>query len=570
MIKRSPLSICSSRRKVVVMHIKKIIIENFKCFEGKFTLELNRHLNILVGDNEAGKSTILEAIHLALSGWIYGRYLGTELTQALFNNKVIKAFLDSLLTDSPLMPPHIMIELFFDMEANDAIKALFEGNGNSLKEKECGIQFNIAFNEKYQNEYNLLVSGEDRLESLPIEYYEFSWVSFARDDKVTPRTMPFKSALIDSSNSRYQNGSDMYISRIIRDLLTDEHIVNVAQAHRKLKDSFADHKAVKAINEELQQKHISDKKVELSVDVSTRTAWETSLTTYLDNVPFNYSGRGEQCLVKTKLALSHKKTEQANILLLEEPENHLSHAKLNKLICHIKDEHNEKQIIVSTHSSFVANKLGLGSLILLNYDKATLKRSEVRITDLTDSTKAYFEKLSGYDTLRLILCRKAILVEGPSDELLIQKVFIKKYGKLPIEDEVDVISVGTSFLRFLEIAKKIKKPVAVVTDNDGNFETKVEKKYENYKDVASIKIFADTRDELHTLEPQIADANKDQLDVLRDVLDVTATGCPDQQAISDYMEGKKTESALKIFDTDKDVKYPKYILDAVEWEYVQE
>jgi len=42
---------------------------------------------------------------------------------------------------------------------------------------------------------------------------------------------------------------------------------------------------------------------------------------------------------------------------------------------------------------------------------------------------------------------------------------------LPIEDEVDVISVGNSFLRFLEIAEKIKKSVVVVTDNDGNVES---------------------------------------------------------------------------------------------------
>ena len=45
------------------MHIAKITIENFKCFEGRFSLGLNEGKNILVGNNEAGKSTILEAIH---------------------------------------------------------------------------------------------------------------------------------------------------------------------------------------------------------------------------------------------------------------------------------------------------------------------------------------------------------------------------------------------------------------------------------------------------------------------------------------------------------------------------
>lgn len=552
------------------MFIKEIIIENFKCFEGRFPLEFNNGLNILVGDNEAGKSTILEAIHLALSGWIYGKYLRTELTQSLFNNKVIDNYLVSLKSDNPLPPPYILIELFFEIE-DDSLKAVFEGNGNSLKQKACGIQFKISFNEKYQGEYSILLEHSDETSSLPIEYYDFSWSSFARDDRLTPKTIPFKSALIDSVNNRYQNGSDVYISRIIRDLLSDEHKVKISQAHRKLRDSFSKDDVIIEVNEEIKQKEISNKKVELSVDLSTKSAWETSLITYLDDIPFNFIGRGEQCLVKTKLALSHKKSQEANILLLEEPENHLSYSKLNKLINYIKSSHEEKQIIISTHNSFVANKLGLGSLILLNTDKATNKRNEIRITDLDEKTKKYFEKLAGYDTLRLILCRKAILVEGPSDELIVQKSYINQNdGKLPIEDEVDVISVGMSFLRFLEIAKKIKKPVVVVTDNDGDYKNKVKKKYEDYKECTTIKICADSNNNFPTLEPQIVEANKDQLDTLRGILGISVESYPGKDSVIKYMTEHKTDCALKIFDTDEKIKFPQYILDAISWKYEQE
>jgi putative ATP-dependent endonuclease of OLD family len=478
-----------------------------------------------------------------------------------------------------LAPPHILIELFFEID-NDSLKATFEGNGNSLKQKACGIQFKIALNEKFQGEYDILLENSDEINSLPIEYYDFSWSSFARDDRLTPKTIPFKSALIDSANTRYQNGSDVYVSRIIRDFLSDEHKVKISQAHRKLKDSFAENEVIKQVNKEIEQKKISDKKVELSVDMSTKTAWETSITTYLDDIPFSYIGRGEQCLVKTKLALSHKKSQVANILLLEEPENHLSHAKLNKLLKHIKDSHEEKQIIVSTHSSFVANKLGLGSLILLNIDKMTNKRNETRITDLDEGTKKYFEKLAGFDTLRLILCRKAILVEGPSDELIAQKAYLcQKNEKLPIEDEVDVISVGTSFLRFLEIAEKIKKPVAVITDNDGNVEA-VKKKYENYlgeKAKDYIKICFDEEIDsgdleignkkfnYNTLEPKLLKVNK-----LQKLNEIFGTTCADIDDMHRYMKENKTDCALKIFDTDKDIKFPQYILDAINWEYEQE
>ena len=96
-----------------MIHISKVSIENFKCFEGNFTLSLNKGLNIFVGDNEVGKSTILEAINLALSGWIYGKYLGSELTQALFNTYSVAEYIESLTTSSPLSPPALVIELFF-------------------------------------------------------------------------------------------------------------------------------------------------------------------------------------------------------------------------------------------------------------------------------------------------------------------------------------------------------------------------------------------------------------------------------------------------------------------------
>ena len=62
------------------MRIKKIYIKNFKSFR-KLELDLNFGVNILVGNNEAGKSTILEAIHLALTGLLNGKYLKNDLAE---------------------------------------------------------------------------------------------------------------------------------------------------------------------------------------------------------------------------------------------------------------------------------------------------------------------------------------------------------------------------------------------------------------------------------------------------------------------------------------------------------
>jgi putative ATP-dependent endonuclease of OLD family len=548
------------------MYVAKVNIENFKCYKGKFSLKLNQGANILVGNNEAGKSTILEAIHLALTGILNGRYLKNELSQYLFNREIDRTYIASLNTQSPLPPPYILIEIFLAGEECPTL-ALLKGNDNSDKSNDdCGVLFRIEFDEQYQSEYEELVKAGG-IKTIPIEYYKVTWRSFARD-AITARSIPVKSALIDSASVRVQNGSDVYISRIIRETLEDKERVEISQAHRQMKETFMDTPSVKAINSKITAgANITDKEVKISVDLSTQNAWEMSLMTYLDEIPFHYVGKGEQSIVKTNLALSHKKSQEANIILLEEPENHLSHSKLNELIKKITSNLENKQIIVSTHSSFVANKLGLDHLILLNDLKST------RLNELSDDTKEFFSKLAGYDTLRMILCKKAILVEGDSDELIVQKAYrLNNHGKLPIEDGIDVISVGTSFLRFLEIAQKINKTVAVVTDNDGNVYA-VKNKYADYLgdkkkpniiicfdenvDTGSLMI-GDKKFNYNTLEPKLLKETG------RDTLNrVFSTDYASDDDLHKFMKGKKTDCALKIFDTNETIKFPQYILDAI-------
>jgi len=544
--------------------IKKIKIENFKGFEGIFELDLKDGLNILVGNNEAGKSTILEAIHLALTGLINGKYLNTELTQYLFNNAVVKRYIDSISNGSPISPPYVKIEIFF---SNEEDLPLFIGNGNTEKSNACGISLAIEFDEKYKDEYEALLKIGS-IKTLPMEYYESKWSTFARKD-ITTKSIPVKSALIDSVSTRYQNGSDVYISRIVRNILESEEIVEISQAHRQMRENFMGAAAIKNINSKLQEKaEISDKKIELSVELLSKNAWEGSLMTYLDEVPFHYIGKGEQCVVKTKLAFSDKRTKEAPIVLMEEPENHLTYARLNQLINYVKKECENRQVIISTHSGFVANKLGLSNLVLLN------EKRTIRLTDLNDDTWGFFEKAAGYDTLRMLLSQKSILVEGASDELIIQRAYMDNHnGRLPIEDGIDVISVGTAFLRFLEIAEKICKCITVITDNDGDIPA-LEKKYTNYignQKKANILIsfdcnyyrgdlkIGDTPYNYNTIENLVFLSNG--LERMNAILGTTYAT---EDELRKFMKQNKTECALRIFGTIEQVKFPKYITNVVD------
>lgn len=544
--------------------VEKIIIQNFKSYKGRFELKLNEGLNIIVGDNEAGKSTILEAINLALTGQLNGRYLKNDLSQYLFNIDTIEEYCNSLKTSDPLSLPSILIELYFKDYPT------FKGTNNSEKSDKCGLYFSIEFDENYNDAYKKMCSSEE-ISTLPIEYYKIVWKSFSFDSLI-PRQIPLKSSFINSSETRFSNGSDIYLSRIIKDSLEDDQKIDLAQCYRRMVEIFAGEDAVKAINDKIaEQTEISSKPIELSVEITSTTAWEKILTTYLDRVPFQQIGRGEQCIVKTNLALTHKRSTVANMILIEEPENHLSHSNLNRLLAYIKNKCEGKQIIITTHSSFVANKLGLEDLILINNKKT------ISLKDLHKDTHDFFSKLPGYDTLRLLLSEKAILVEGDCDELVIQKIYLNQYsGRLPIEDGIDVISVGLSYKRFLEIAKKIDKKVAAVRDNDG----KIQSIQENDKDYLKGNndtqiVFYDSTEHKYqgkietynynTLEPCLLRANS--IETLNYILD---KAFKTEDELLSYMKNNKTDCALKIFDTKIPFNPPKYIEQAIEFIHEKE
>jgi len=545
--------------------IEKVKIENFKCIKGIFLLDLKSGINILVGNNEAGKSTILEAIHLALSGIFRGKPIRGNLTQYLFNYEVVNQYLESMNNGTPIDAPYILIELYMN-----GAHPVLEGDKFSEKTvtgKVSGIGLKIALDEKYKEEYESLVNTGD-LASLPIEYYDVEWYSFARK-ALTTRSIPIKSSFIDVGFSKFQNGSDVYISRIVQNILDTEEKTKVAQAYRKVKETFSQDPSIAHINSKITGiSKLSDKEIELTVDLGSRSTWDGSLITQLDNIPFDFIGKGEQAVVKTDLALSNKKTESSSVILIEEPECHISHTRLNQLLKSIKDSYKDKQIIISTHSSFVSNKLGLDNLILLNQQKTT------RFDEL--EAKDFFEKVSGYDTLRLILCKKAILVEGDSDELILQRAYIDNHdGKLPIEDGVDIISVGTSFLRFLEIAERLDMPVRVATDNDGDIEA-LEKKYDEYigkNKKNNIEICYDKNEytgtlmlgkekkkpfNYNTLEPILLRANS-----IKAFNAIFNTNYATEDELHKYMKANKTDCALKIFLFDRKIEYPKYIMEAI-------
>ena len=529
------------------MSITRIIVSNYRCLKSADVM-LNSGLNIIVGNNECGKSTLLEAIHLALSGQLNGRPIQAELHPHLFNAETVAHYIAALVAKVPAAPPAILIEIYF---VDDPGLAKLKGTNNTVGADVPGIALSIEFNQEYAEEFKTYVADPKLIRTLPIEYYIVRWRSFA-DNEITARTIPVKPAFIDASTIRNNLAASRYVVDIIRDSLSKGQKVDLALSYRMMKDAFMDNAKVKAVNEALAKKKgdISDKALTVSLDTSSRASWETGVMPHLDDVPLTLVGKGEQNAVKIKLAM--ESSADSHLILIEEPENHLSFAYLNELINHIAERQGTRQLVLTTHSSFVLNKLGVESVILFHRGLST------RLNALTAETQDYFMRLPGHDTLRLILAKRSILVEGPSDELIVQAAFRKRHGKMPLEMGVDVISVNSlAFKRFLELAVLLDLPAAVVTDNDRDVAA-LKAKYADYLGKPNITIYYDADEAFPTLEPQLLKANGRP--VIEKILGRAFASDADLLA---YMKNNKADTALTFFTTTEPWTAPGYIDSAV-------
>lgn len=529
--------------------ITKVAIRNYRVFR-ELDVELAPGMNVVVGNNDAGKSTLIEAITLCLTGRVNGRPLVQEFTPYFVNLAATSEYVVALADGGSPPPPDVVIDVF--LQPSDQTEIL-RGTNNLYAEDACGVRIQAVLSPDFADEYAAFVAQPDDVTLVPTEYYRIDWLGFS-GNAITARSVPTVSSVIDPSTIRLQTGVDQHLQQILRTYLDPNERVELSRQYRSLREAFTGGPAVQQINERLKRDNaeLTDRVFSLSMDLTRRSTWESGVAAHLDDVPFPLVGKGEQNAVKTVLAIG-RRADAAHVVLVEEPETHLSFSALRRLMSRVQTLCEGKQLVVATHSTFVLNKLGLENLILLGPGGA------IRITDVPSETTDYFRKLAGFDTLRLVLADAAILVEGPSDELLVQRAWCDARGRLPLDDGVDVISVGLSHKRFLDLALRLRRRVWVVTDNDGKTRDQLEARFADYLGEDFITLHTGDDPEIRTLEPQVVHAN--ELDDLNRVFGRTFST---KQEVIDYMLADKAGAALTIFESEHRLTMPEYIAEILD------
>nr|WP_159620302.1 TOPRIM nucleotidyl transferase/hydrolase domain-containing protein [Arthrobacter zhaoguopingii] len=534
--------------------IARVRIRGYRKFK---TLDFRPHPmgNVIVGNNQAGKSTLLEAIGMAVTGRVNGRTVSEELNPYWFHAQTVAEYLAARARGEGPPPPEIFIEVTL-RDRSEFAPLIGADDLEKPSDHAPGVRLRIRLNPEYRDEFDAYVAQEGT-KLLPTEYFSTDWRSF-QGNHLTQRPRALAVAVIDSRTVRSTAGIDYHLRQVIGDNLTDEEHATVSAAFRRVKENMtAEHlgdvNAKLAVGDEL----LDGGHVALAMDHSSRTSWDSSVIPHVDGIPFLLAGHGQQAVTKIVLAM-RRHTNAAGAVMIEEPENHLSHSNLNVLLDRIDTlSHDDQQVFVATHSSFVLNRLGLDRLQLVS-------NGDVRpFVDLPRDTVDYFRKLPGFDTLRLVLAQRVVLVEGPSDELLFERFYRDRWRRRPMDDGIEVFSMrGLSHRRFLELAKLVGKRCVILSDNDGRSQTEINDIRTDLGDLLNedrVLLFGDGAGG-RTLEPQVLNVN--EADTLRTIL-----GTP-RANLETWMGNNKTDAALKIFSAQTTITPPPYFVDALKFIHV--
>ena len=521
-------------------YIKRLSIEGFKKFSS-LEVDFNEHMNILVGENEAGKSTILDALRTVLNQQY--RTSDKAILRDLFNAEMVATFQAN---PSIKTLPRIAIEVELELDPKQRNAEYFHGEVYGKRKpqvEKCGIRFECRFDEEI---------GEGLDESIregkiPYEYYALTWMTFAnRPYQMVKRPVNFIS--IDTTN----NGTSASFNYYNKALFASKYDEGI---RTKAKNSF---------REQLDQAFESiglpeiDEKRKFGVD-GKKVILEAILSVYEDSIPLENRGSGMESLIKTKIALDKK--SGLDVILMEEPENHLSFSTLQKMLQEISEKQETSQIIVATHSNMIASRLNLNNVLWITDEGAK------SLSAVDSEVAKFFVKADDNAFLQLLLAKKVVLVEGATEFLLVPYFYKKMTGRTLEDDEVTVISCnGISYGKYLAIAESTNKKIAVITDNDGK-QNRIDDA-STFNNAHSLQhIFMASEVKGWTWEACIYELNQAKLDALIDVqlgakyLFHEKEYCP----VLGKMLNNKVDVAYSMLTSGEDFEPPQYVKDAITW-----
>ena len=434
------------------MWLRELQIRNFRKIDA-LTVSFPRGLTVLVGENNSGKTTIIDALRLIL-------FSSRDHDSLWLSEDDFRAETD-----------HAPIEIscrFTGLEDEDEVhfqECLVDiGDGKFEMQVNAYVEFNET-----TNRCNVKMwGGETEGGSLPLNHY---------DRLATIYLQPLR-----DPERGLRPGQHSQVSRLV-DSLTKE-------------DQRADFETIaKAANEKIRVlKPVEDAKGDINAQMAAIAGSELTQKTELiftdptfrriiaglhpeiEGLPFALNGLGYNNLIFTSATLGTLQRSQQfsfRSILVEEPEAHL-HPQLQMLLLrHLaevasKHEGNEVQVIASSHSPILASQAPIDSVVSVHEVEGEVSAISVCSIAIDDKIKKKLQRYLDATRGELFFARRILMVEGIAEALLLAALAEISGANLK-ESAVTVLNAdGINFNAFIPLfgVEGLGVPVVILTDGD--------------------------------------------------------------------------------------------------------
>lgn len=457
------------------MYISELKLWNFRKYgdsssfdisKPNLVLKFNKGINVLVGENDSGKTAIIDAIKLVLKTQDYEWVRVTE--KDFFNNS-----------------NRFRIELQFDDLSDDEAKNFIEWLCyKTIKDEQnqdkavvyLRLIYDITRNEEKIFPSDVCAGADEKgypLTAEAKEYLKTTYLKPLRDAEaeLTPGRYSRLSNILFSSDTFKKGSRENSLTKKI-----DEFNVFVNDFFEKSENEGNE---IKVIIDEFLNSFIENS------NKSDFTFSQKDLRNILSKIELGLKdiinpglGSLNRLYMATELLnLKRNSWNGVKLCLVEELEAHLHPQAQMKVINKLLQcsENDNIQFILTSHSPNLTSKLPIENLIYCH--KESCYPMGKKITNLDEDDYKYLQKFLDVTKSNLFFAKGLIFVEGWSEEIFLPSFakVLKNNGIITkdlTEAGVSIINVGNlAFLRYAKIFQRkdntvIDLPISIITDSD--------------------------------------------------------------------------------------------------------
>ncbi|MET1173870.1 ATP-dependent nuclease [Paenibacillus amylolyticus] len=470
------------------VRIKEVRIRNFRSLE---SVDISFTDNcILIGANNAGKTSFLQAIQIAFVGSrkINGEDIFIKTGELLPRDR--KAIIDVLITPTDDN----------DNEVAEFDDVWLEHFGELRSEKVTdlsqfvAIRTIIAF-DKVRGEYEIVRKGlidwpdDENIES----YIEYKQI------RITERLLQaipifYMDAKRDISAEMKDKSS--YWGKLVTDVgLNIEEIGEIEEVLDRINNDIINRSSVlKHLVKNLSEIAVTIDSGDESIKINPVSRRIRDLNRGIDitfkdrdseSFPISNHGMGTRSWITflTLVAYVTWKINQMNddeipyhpLILLEEPESHLHPQAQRQIFKQMNSMIGQK--IISTHSPMIVGQAEIKDVIHLSKHQGRSKISTMDVTELDEQDLRKIKQEIFKTRGDLLFARAILLCEGETEEQALPIFFKEFFGCESFEAGVNIVSVGGKgkYKPFLRIAKSFNINFYILSDGEEDTIRKVKK-----------------------------------------------------------------------------------------------